>query len=59
MRITWDKQAHALYIELLDLPRGRDGSTEELVPDTVMIDKTALQQISGIEILGVDSIEEI
>lgn len=57
MKVTYDKEAQAMYFKFMD--RGVDGQTEELIRDEVIIDKTSLGQIAGIEILGVDSIEDI
>ena len=57
MKVTYDKEARAMYFEFME--RGADGSTEELIPDEVILDKTSQGVISGIEILGVDFIEEL
>ena len=57
MKVTYDREAKAMYFKLLE--RGLDGTTEELVPDEVIIDKTILGQIAGVEILGVEGIEDI
>lgn len=57
MKVTYDRKAKAMYFELME--RGPDGITEELVPDEVIIDKTISGQIAGVEILGVEGIEDI
>ena len=57
MKVTYDREAKAMYFEFME--RGIDGKTEELIPDEVIIDKTLAGQIAGIEILGVESIEDI
>ena len=57
MKVTYDKEAQAMYFEFME--RGIDGTTEEFIPDVVIIDKTRLGQISGIEILGVKNIKNI
>lgn len=57
MRVTYDSRAQAMYFKFKE--RGANGRTEELVPDTVIIDKTADGEISGIEILGVEAVEDI
>lgn len=54
MKVEYDEEAKALYIYIIDATIAH---TEELVANEVMIDKTAFQQIVGIEILGVDKIE--
>ena len=57
MKVTYDREAKAMYFEFTR--RGTDGTTEELVPDMVIVDKTASGKIAGVEILGVESIEDI
>ncbi|KKK61060.1 hypothetical protein LCGC14_3018130 [marine sediment metagenome] len=57
MKVEYDKGAKAIYVELMGIPDGGVDRTEELVPDTVMIDRTSSGEVCGIEILGVDSIE--
>ena len=57
MKVTYDREAKAMYFELMD--RGVGGRTEEFIPNEVILDKNALGQVAGIEILGVDYIEEI
>ncbi len=57
MKVTYDLEAKAMYFKFME--RGQDGKTEELIPDVVILNKTALGQIAGIEILGVESIEDI
>lgn len=57
MKVEYDKEAKAIYVTLMDIPNGGVAHTEELVPDTVMIDRTPSGDICGIEILGVDSVE--
>ena len=57
MKVTYDPKAMAMYFKFTE--RGIGGTTEELLPDWVFIDKTVLGQISGIEILGVEFIEDI
>jgi len=56
-RVTYDKQAKALYVQLIEDP----GLLHcvELVDDVLILDKTELQQIAGIEILNVEEIEEL
>jgi hypothetical protein len=46
-----------MYFELLEGVKA--SYTEELISDRVMLDKTSLGQIVGLDILGVDGIEEI
>ena len=57
MKVTYDREAQGMYFRFGE--RGDDGSTEELVPNWVFIDKTKTGEISGIEILNVESIEDI
>jgi len=57
MKVTYDKTAKALYIQLLPDGVSKLAPTEEIVQDTVFLDKTNLGQIYGIEILGVENIE--
>lgn len=57
MKVTYDRKAKAMYFKFLK--KGIDGTTEELIKDEVIIDKTKTGQIAGIEILGVDNIEDI
>ena len=57
MKVTYDREARAMYFKFME--RGLDGTTEELIPDEVVIDRNVSGQISGIEILGVDFIEDI
>lgn len=57
MRVTFDPEAEALYIYIIEGDYERHN--KELVQDTVFLDKTKLGQIAGIEILGVNKIEEI
>ncbi len=57
MKVTYDQEARAMYLSFCK--RGISGTTEELIPDQVIIDKTVRGKIAGIEILGVDSIEDI
>ena len=57
MKVTYDREAQAMYFKFME--RGLDGSTEELILDEVVIDKTKLGQISGIEILGVKHIRDV
>ncbi len=59
MIIEYDKEAKAIYVKLADIPSrfGVVDHTEELVAETVFIDRTKIGEIYGIEILGVDSIE--
>ena len=57
MKVTYDREAHAMYFEFTE--RGAGGYCEDLISDEVMLDKTASGQIAGIEILGVDEIEDI
>ncbi|MBH48702.1 MAG: hypothetical protein CME71_11085 [Halobacteriovorax sp.] len=52
MKITYDKNADALYIELDDQTPAHE--TQELRPD-LMIDKSNDGRLLGIEILGVSS----
>ena len=59
MRVRYDPIAQALYIKILEGNYKRKPGVEELVEDTVFIDKTTLGQIIGIEVLGVESIEDI
>lgn len=59
MKVEYDKEAEAIYVKLMDIPNGGVDHTEELVPDTIMVDRTKLGAICGIEILGVDKIEDI
>ena len=56
MIIKYDKEAKALYIYLADIPDGGVDHTEELILDTVMLDKDAQGVIVGIEVLGVEDI---
>jgi len=57
MKVTYDRKAEAMYFKFVE--RGINGSTEELIPDVVIVDKTSLGEIAGIEILGVEFIEDI
>ena len=52
MRVTWDRQAKALYVCIIKNPEL--DHTEEWVKDMVYVDKTILGQIAGIEILNVE-----
>ncbi len=54
MKAIYDKEAHALYIKLIDTKEIL--TCTELVADTVFIDKTPAQQIAGIEILHIDGV---
>ena len=56
MKVTYDREAKALYIYILEGDFKR--RTEELVEGLVFLDKDPLEFIAGIEILGVDKIEE-
>ena len=57
MRVTYDKQAQAISVKFAE--RGVGGKCEELILDIVTLDKNMSGQITGIEILGVEAIEEI
>lgn len=59
MKVEYDKETNALYIKIADIERGRDGSCEELVEDVVIIDRNKEGIITGIEVLGVESIENL
>jgi len=58
MKVTYDKEAKAIYIELVVIPAGEVSSTEELVPDEVMIDRFKNGTICGIELLCIESLED-
>jgi len=57
--IKYDKKAMALYIEIGDTRRGKDGYCEELVKDIVIIDKNKDGVITGIEVLDIENIEDL
>lgn len=61
MKVTYDRKAKALYIKISSLPAipGIVKYTEEFVPDEVMLDITEQEEIYGIDVLGVEEIEEI
>ena len=59
MKVTYDKKAGAIYIALTDIPNGGVAFTEELVADTVMVDRASDGSVCGVEILMVESIEEL
>ena len=56
MKVTYDSKAQALYIKLFNT---KHGISEELVGDVVILDKTEFGQIYGIEVLGVEKVEDI
>jgi len=57
VKVTYDREAQALYIYIAE---GLEhGTTEELIPDTVMLDRSKLGVITGIEVLCVDKLEDI
>lgn len=59
MKVTYDKEAQAIYIKVSDVPSsfGVVDHTVELVADTVMIDYLSSGEVYGIEVLGVKEIE--
>ncbi len=59
MKVEYDRDAQALYVELMDIPDGGVAHTEELIANTIMVDRTLSGDICGIEILGVESIETL
>lgn len=59
IEIEYDRGAKAIYIKLRNIPDGGVDHTEELVPDTVMIDKTKSGEIVGIEVVGIENLEDI
>ncbi len=56
MKVKYDKEVKAIYIELMDIPDGGVAHTEELVADTVFIDRNKAGDICGIEVLGVEEV---
>ncbi len=58
MIIKYDERAKAIYIKVNDIIRGRDGSCEELIEDTIIIDRNKDGIITGIEILFIDGVED-
>ena len=61
MKVTYDKRAGAIYVEVSDVPRtfGVIDHTEELVANTVLIDYLPSGEVYGISISGIDCIEDI
>ena len=57
MKVTYDKKAKALYITLID--QASHSRTEEWIPDVVLVDIDLGGQVSGIEVVGIDNIEEV
>jgi len=58
MKVTYDSEARALYIKIYR-ERGNDGYCEDLIPDEVVLDMNKYGQITGIEIMDVESFEDI
>ncbi|KKK54986.1 hypothetical protein LCGC14_3079130 [marine sediment metagenome] len=61
MKVTYDKRARAIYIQVSDVPSsfGIIDHTEELVADTVLIDYLLSGEVYGIDVSGIDCIEDI
>ena len=61
MKVTYDKGAGAIYIQVSDVPSsfGVIDHTEELVANTVLIDYLSSGEVYGIDISGIDCIEDI
>ncbi len=61
MKVTYDKRAGAIYIKVSDVPSsfGVVDHTEELVANTVLIDYLLSGEVYGIDISGIDCIEDI
>ena len=57
MNVTYDTEAEAMYFKFSD--RGKDGYCEELIEDVVILDRNKGGEITGIEILNVEKIEDI
>jgi len=53
--IEYDKNAKAIYIKIIESSPENHSHTEELIPDMVMIDKDKDGNITGIEVLGIES----
>lgn len=53
MKLSFDVDAGAAYLKISE---GEVATTEQLVPDAVLVDKDASGVIVGIEIIGVDTI---
>ena len=56
MDVKFDTEARAMYIKISE---GAISKTEELTPDTIMIDKNSVGQIIGVEIIGIDKFKYI
>ena len=54
MKVEYDKEAGALYIQVLPSDPSNHSHTEELIADVVIIDRNKAGQITGIEVLGID-----
>ncbi len=61
MKVTYDKRARAIYIQVSDVPSsfGIIDHTKELVADTVLVDYLASGEVYGIDVSGIDCIEDI
>ena len=61
MKVRYDKDARAIYIKISDVPSsfGVVDHTEELVADTVLVDYLPSGEVYGLDIMGIDCIEDI
>lgn len=59
MKVTYNKEAQAIYIKVSDVPSsfGIIDHTVELVTDTVLVDYLSSGEVYGIDITGVEEIE--
>jgi len=60
MKVTYDKKAGTLYVQVSVVPSsfGIIARTEELVTNQVMVDYLASGEIYGIDVIGVDNVEQ-
>ena len=61
MKVTYDKRVQSIYIKISDVPSsfGVIDHTKELVANTVLIDYLPSGEVYGIDISGIDCIEDI